>query len=395
MQNLFFYIKNKRITLALALVIILILSGVFAIWLKNYVSKMEYPVATIVKIQRIIKPPKPDEKKEHPKPLPFSMNDIKTKGCVADGLLSGYGNDTKNSIDLINRSNCKYLHRSIETWADTPDFKKVDKLMWDMKPGMIYGMFLAEALRKNAKYYFSDEDRYFDFSEMCRGHSDNRWGEHTCIPSFKKVEYREYLKYITRQAMDLGVQSFLFGQIYYQDPADDLEHSEIFDIVKDMRRYAEKKGIQIIVGAQTGSITNEKYLRLFDYIEGGVGVNSQGNIEDGPCWSRKESCWALLWNERFSSRANNVLLHLDWSGLSYDDMSVFSRMDQSTRIKTLKNLYSYFTSRNMGFMMPFLATINKNNNGCYGPMKRFYSPDIRYSCKDEDAINLILQGSNP
>jgi hypothetical protein len=133
-------------------------------------------------------------------------------------------------------------------------------------------------------------------------------------------------------------------------------------------------------------------LRLFDYIEGGVGVDSQGNIEDGPCWSRKESCWALLWNERFASKANNVLLHLDWSGLSYDDMSVFSRMDQSTRVKTLKNLYSYFTSRNMGFMMPFLATINKNNNGCYGPMKRFYSPDIRYSCKDEDAINGILSG---
>jgi hypothetical protein len=392
MRKLFFYLKNRKIPFFLAAIIILIMSGVFALWLGNYVSSVEYPVASVLKIQRIIKPPKPEEKKVHPKPLSFSMDDIKTKGCIADGLLSGYGNDTKNSINLINRSSCKYLHRSIETWANTPDFEKADKLMWDLKPGMIYGMFLAEALKKNAKYYFADEDRYFKFSEMCRGHSENRWGEHTCIPSFEKSEYREYLKYITRQAMDLGVQSFLFGQIYYQDPASDREHSEIFDIVKDMRKYADKKDIQIIIGAQTGSITNEKYLKLFDYIEGGVGVDSQGNIEGGPCWSRKESCWALLWNERFANKAKNVLLHLDWSGLLYDDMSVFARMDKDTRAKTLKNLYQYFTSKNMGFMMPYLATIHRQNGGCYGPMKRFYSPDNKYSCKDEDAINRILAG---
>jgi hypothetical protein len=391
MRNLFFYLKNKNISFLFAIIIILIISGIFIFWLINHVSKIKYPIA-VVKIQRIVRPPKPGEKKEHPKPLLFSMDDLKTKGCVADGLLSGYGNDTENSIVLINRSNCKYLHRSIETWADTPDFEKADELMWKLKPDVIYGMFIAEALRKNAEYYWPDKDRDFRFSDMCRGHTDGRWGEHTCIPSFEKEEYREYVKYITRRAMDLGVQSFLFGQIYLQDAAKDRDHSKIYGIVKDMRKYAEEKGIQIAIGAQTGSTTDEKYLRLFDYIEGGVGIDSQGNVENGPCLSRKESCWALLWNEKFKDRANNVIVHLDWSGLSYDDMSVFARMDQGTRINTLKNLYKKFTSQDVGFLMPYLATIHKENGGCHGPMKRFYSPDNKYSCKDEDAMKAILAG---
>jgi hypothetical protein len=392
MRNYFFYLKNKKIPFFLAAIIILILSGCFALGLRNYISKVEYPVASFPKIRRIVKPPKPGEKKDHPKPLPFSMSDIKTKGCVADGLLSGYGGSTKSSIALINRSNCRYLHRSIETWANPPDFEKVDKLMWDLKPDVIYGMFLAEAIRKNADYYYPEEERYFNFSKMCRSHSDNAYGEHTCIPDLEKKEYQEYLAFITHKAIDLGVQSFLFGQIYFQDTSGDRNNSKIFDIVKDIREYANWRGIQVVIGAQTGTITNEKYLRLFDYIEGGVGIDSGGNIEDGPCWSRKESCWALLWNERFASKANDVILHLDWSGLRNDDMSVFSRMDQATRAKTLKNLYQYFTSKNMGFMMPYLATINKNNGGCYGPMKRFYSPDNKYTCQDENVINNILSG---
>lgn len=392
MKKTFRYLKNKKVNFALACVVILIISGFFAVWFRHYSKNMKFESAKITKIEL---PPKPiivDGKKYHPKPKNFSMNDLKTKGCVADGILSGYGNDTENSIDLINRSSCVYLHRAIETWASPPDFEKADELMWEVKPGVIYGMFLAEAIKRNADYYYPDEDRHFDFGKMCRGHSDDAYGEHTCIPSFAKKEYREYLKYITRRAMDLGVQSFLFGQIYMQDPAKDRNHSEIFDIVEDMREYADEKGIQIVIGAQTGSITNEKYLRLFDYIEGGVGVDSNGNVEDGPCWSQKESCWALLWNDKFKSRANNVIVHLDWSGLRYDDMSVFARMDQETRIRTLKNLYKKFTSQDVGFLMPYLATIHKRNGGCYGPMKRFYSPDNKYSCQDEDAIKAVMEG---
>jgi hypothetical protein len=387
MRNPIFYLKNKKIPFFLAVIIILILSGCFALWLRNYVSKVNYPIA-VVKIQPVNKQIRPFIKKDRPKPGPFSMDKMKRQGCVADGILSGYGEDTDNSIAMINRSNCYYLHRALETWASPPDFGYAQQIMDKIKkPQMVYGMFIAEAIRENADYFYPEENRNFDFSAMCRKGSDNAWGEHTCRPNFANDEYRKYVKYITEEAMDLGIQSFLFGQIYYQEGGDQNYAKEI---VADMRKYAKKQGIQIAIGAQTGSIADEKYLRMFDYIEGGVGVNSEGNVEDGPCWSKKESCWALLWNDQFAKKANNVFLHLDWGGLLYDDMNTFARMDKDTRAKTLKNLYQYFTSKNMGFMMPYMATLHRQNGGCYGPKKRFYSADNKYTCQDEDAINTIL-----
>ena len=101
---------------------------------------------------------------------------------------------------------------------------------------------------------------------------------------------------------------------------------------------------------------------------------------------------ALLWHQRFKSRANNVFLHLDWSGIQSDDMSRFARMDSQTREKTLAYFYQYFTSQDMGFLMPMLAPLYKDNGGCKGPSKKFYSCSNEYTCKDEDFINRILQG---
>ena len=123
-----------------------------------------------------------------------------------------------------------------------------------------------------------------------------------------------------------------------------------------------------------------------------MGIDSNGNIENGPCLSRKGSCWALLWNKTFSEKANNVLLHLDWTGIMQDDLDVFARMNAEKRAQTLKNLYKYFTAKNMGFLMPYFGVLYKENGGCYGPKKGFYSPDKAYSCQDENVINGILSG---
>ncbi len=82
-------------------------------------------------------------------------------------------------------------------------------------------------------------------------------------------------------------------------------------IVKDIRDYAKKKGVDVIIGAQTGAITDPSYLGLFDYIEGGVGIDGNGNVENGPCLSWRGGCWALLWHNNFSNKAKNVLLYLD------------------------------------------------------------------------------------
>ncbi|HLN18752.1 MAG TPA: hypothetical protein VK255_01115 [Patescibacteria group bacterium] len=388
-KKIFIKADNYHISPKNTILIVLFFSILVGGAITYYSSRLDFPMPELAKIEK-----KPEVKKEEWKfkPQNFSMDEMKKRGCVADGILSDYGNDMDNSTSLINRSQCVYLHRALETWGAAPDFEKAKEIMQKIdKKHIIYGMFIAEAIDKKANFYWPEKERDFKFSDMCRGHTDNRWGEHTCIPSFNKEEYRDYLKVMTRQAMNLGIQSFMFGQIYLQDP-EDRDNSQIYDVVHDMRSYAKKNNLQIVIGAQTNNMTNKKYLDLFDYIEGGVGIDSGGNIENGPCLSTKGSCWALLWHPDYAGRAKNVFLHLDWSGIYYDDMSIFSRMDQATRIRTLKNLYQYFTGRNMGFMMPYLATINKDNGGCWGPKKRFYSPDNKYSCKDEDFLNDIFLG---
>jgi hypothetical protein len=327
------------------------------------------------------------------------MEIMKTKGCVADGLLTGSGGDTDALIESINRSQCQYLHRSIETWTNPPDFALVEANMKKIKNGkMIFSMFLAEAIGVNARYDYPDGSGRFDFPAMCRGGSENFWGPGTCKAYFGSEEYRKYLSYITKQAIDMDVQTFLFGQIYFQDSGDS-KKSLASDIVSEMRQYAKSKGKMIIIGAQTNDIDDPNYLKLFDYIEGGVGVDEKGNVENGPCYSKwwkkpGDRCWALLWNERFPSKANNIILNFDWSGLEYDDMSKFARMNKATREKTLENLHQLFSIKRVGFMMPFLAVVYRDNNGCYGPSKEYYSPANEYSCKDEDFMNGLLRKIN-
>jgi hypothetical protein len=331
--------------------------------------------------------------RENPRPpTPVDMDRLKRQGCVADGLLTEYNPDQGEYIQLINRSNCYYLHRAIETWLEPPDFEVIEKNIAQVaKPDLVWGMFLAEAIGTKDGYENEDTGHVFDFKEMCHNESMNDWGEHTCKPTFSSEEYRDYLKYTTRRAMDLGVQSFTFGQIYMQE-SDKRNYAP--EIVKAMRAYAEKKGIDVVIGAQTGSITDPKYLGLFDYIEGGVGIDSKGNVESGPCLSTRGSCWALLWNKKYSAHAKNVLLHLDWTGILSDDLDIFARMSADQRARTLENLHKKFTSQDMGFLMPYFGVLHTENGGCFGPKKRFYSPSNAYLCRDEDAIDKILLKEN-
>jgi hypothetical protein len=382
------------------LLVAIFIGGLF--WVHNEKIKKESYEAEMARIAKIVEEKRVVEEEtarksriienpiiiHRPKPNPVDMNRLKKQGCVADGLLSEYNPENEKFVELINRSNCYYLHRAIETWLTPPDFTTADYVMSQItKKDVVYGMFIAEAIDFRDEYFKDETGREFDFKQMCKEGSEDAWGPHTCKPKFSSKEYRDYIAYITHKAIDLGVQSFTFGQIYMQENA---EKDYAPRIVKDIRDYAKKKGVNIIVGAQTGTITDPEYLKLFDYIEGGVGIDSNGNVEDGPCLSRKESCWALLWHENFSSKVKNVLLYLDWSGIIYDDLDIFARMSAGKRAETLENLYQQFTAQNMGFLMPFFGVMDNNNGGCRGPKKKFYSPDNSYSCKDENVINAIL-----
>ena len=382
------FLKKKRFYIFTCIVLIVLAIGFSS---PKFIAKNE-PVPTFAM------PPFIEKKivKEEPQkiwPVP-DIQKMKTNGCVADGLLSGY-NRTSKDVKVAKNSKCYYFSRAIETWRDAPDFRKAQKIMNKIdRSDVMYGMFIAEALNKKEKYIYYTEDRRFDFSKMCKKGSKNFWGEHTCKPSFDKKEYRDYLKQITREAMDMGIQVFLFGQIYHQE--EDLDEPWAPAIIEDMRKYAKSKNMQIIIGAQTNDIDDPDYLRLFDFIEGGVGLHIDGTVEETPCfsrWYKKEGdwCWALLWNERFKNNAKNIFVHLDWSAVKGDDMSTFARMSTELRHQTLYNLYHKFNSQNIGFLMPIISPLPKDNGGCHGPRKSFYSPSMKYGCKDLDKINQIFQ----
>ena len=401
MNNDFNFHKNRpsllhsNIPFGVAIFIMLFLSGI-VIWgtldkAKNILEQNSHPAVFIEGSKANVMPEVKAEAEWNFVPGPISMSLIKNNGCVADGFLSGYGGKTTEMIKMINRSNCVYLHRALETWLRPPDFDKAVEIMRNVdKKQVVYGMFIAEAASMQKTYRDPIKDKKYHFSEMCREGTENQWGNGTCVPSIQNVEYRRYLQAVTHRAIDTGIQSFLFGQIKLQDEHPNFEETEIKKVLDDMRRYAKEKNVEVIIGAQTDDIVDEKYLRLFDYIEGGVGIDSQGQVENQACSSKFSSCWALLWDKQYSSRANNVLLHLDWSGFTWDDMSIFAKMPQDRRISTLTDLYQKFTVQNMGFMMPFLAVLNHDNEGCYGPNKNFYTPSQKYKCKDEGAINKIM-----
>lgn len=327
-------------------------------------------------------------------PAPPDLERVKRQGCVTDGLLNGWNGSAGRNVAMINRSECYYLHRAVETWLEAPDFDQIKKNLEKLeKEDRLIGMFLAEAIDKKADYFNRAREKDFDFAKMCRPGTNNFWGEHTCQPSFNREEYRQYVRQITEDAMDLGVQVFMFGQVFYQD---NLKNPDVGKVIKEMREYAEFKGMEILIGAQTNSIENEDYLRQFDFIEGGVGLNYNGTVEEGHCFSRYQTngegwCWALLWHEKYKSKANNVLVHLDWSGRAGDDMATFATMSKQARAKALENLYQKFVSQDVGFLLPMLAVLPPGNPGCHGKKDRYYSADERYTCQDEKVVNAIIK----
>ncbi len=390
---------RKKIPIAF---FVFIPTGALSVFLVFFSDEAESPETVPAPEPMVIEAPAPiaesvpEKEPLPPPPPPPSMERMKREGCVADGLLNGDFPKDGKTIDLVNRSKCYYLSRAIETWLEPPNWEDIDANRAKLREGFLSGMFIAEAIATKRNYRYPDEDRHFDFGDMCRDGSKNFWGEHTCKPSFTKEEYRKYLRFITRSAMDRDIQVFLFGQIYLQD-ANDLSETVVPEIIAEMRQYAAIRGMEIFIGAQTNDISDPKYLRLFDFIEGGVGIDPGGNIENGPCFSRwwkqeGDWCWGLLWHDRFAKNARNVFLHLDWSGKIGDDMSIFTRMDEKTRAATLRRLHSYFTGQDMGFLLPYLARLHVDNDGCYGPAQRYYTPDNRYECDDEDVMDEILSG---
>lgn len=332
------------------------------------------------------------------------MQKMKSKGCVYDGLLTPrYNSNFTESVEMLNRSGCQYIHRAVETWNISPDFTEIERRIKIIKEktgrDFIYGFFLAESIDITKRYYDPKTKRYFYYSKMCAPGTIGSWGKNTCKPTLQKKEYRDYVKAVMKRGIDIGIRDFTFGQIYYQDSGWRKDASLVRRLIGEIKSYAEKKGMEISIGAQTNTIDNEEYLRSFDYITGGIGQHSDGTIEKGnSCWSyyreRNGYCWALLWNEKYKNRANNVFVYLDWNNSYSDDIHRFTRMEKEKRAEFLAGAYDFFLWRRVGFLLPLGAVLGNVGSGCYGPSREFYSASQKYSCQDEIAINNILNGGD-
>ncbi len=309
--------------------------------------------------------------------------------------------DSQEYFDMLDRSECAYLHRAIDSWDQPPDFSYVQESVSRVQG--VYGMFIAEAINVTARYYFPIEARYFDFEAMCGEGTVGSFGPGTCIPSLGTEEYRKYALFIAEEAIDLGVQDILFGQVYLQDTHLN-ETQRMLDLI---RGYACSTGKTVLIGGQTNSIRDEAYLRNFDYVTGGLGLLPDGGIESANCSSQYSGfCWALLWHDQWRSRVNNVLIVLDWAAYE-DEIHRFARLERLERAEVLNEAHTILSGMGVGFIMPFRVLLNDGSHNttgaidnCYGYNEWMYSPSSSYThvhgCRDEHAINSILStGSLP
>ncbi len=161
-MNIKYLLKKKRFYAVCCVALAISFVGFFS---PKFIAKNE-------QIPTFAMPPHIEKKTTNPKPVkiwePPKMEKMKTNGCVADGLLSGY-NKTSKDISVVKKSNCYYLSRAIETWLEAPDFQKAQKIMDKIgRDDVLYGMFIAEAINKKEKYLYYKENRRFDFSKMCK-----------------------------------------------------------------------------------------------------------------------------------------------------------------------------------------------------------------------------------
>jgi len=66
-------------------------------------------------------------------------------------------------------------------------------------------------------------------------------------------------------------------------------------------------------------------------------------------------------------------------------------MSREKREETLRYLDKYFEKKNVGFLMPMVTVLPKENGGCHGDSRKYYTSDNKYSCRDEGVINELLK----
>lgn len=318
------------------------------------------------------------------------MSRLKYQSCMFDGLLTDPVEASYD--DLLARSACAALPRAIETWAKPPNFEQIQNRIQQIAVKTAhrdfdFGMFIAEAVSLDQRY--ADEyGNAFDFAKMCNPGTVGHWGANTCIPGLMNEEYRRYVLFISKRAIDLGARNILFGQSGHQDPTQVLP-----EVVSEIRAYANSKNQTVLIGQQPNGHQPESYLKAFDFIVGPVYVDIDASQ---PCVSGQyPNCQAVLHHPDVVGRAHNVIAEIDWASVVDDDAHKFARKTAAERQAFLIRTVQELRARNVGFNLPFRLWLTGDTSGthCFGPNPWNYSPDKNFGCKDEDVINAILNGT--
>lgn len=364
-----------------------------------------------------------------PKAASVLIEELKTNGCMWAGLVDAHPDihlpsELPIQINTLKRSNCKHLFRAIDTWDHAPNFVSIRNTIRSIREqtgrDFIYNMSIGEHINPSVMgtytYLENGVEKTFNFQDMCStvlpGNTSG------CIPSFRQPEYLRYVKYIMRQAIDIGVHEFIFGNINKQEDINTtMDSSTVFvapEILQEIRAYAASKNVSILIGMQGVITFPSSYVSLFDFVVAPLYQYTDGSFGDEACSARNRDfadndennpnliyCSGIAWwnNAMYLAKANNVIVELDWFSATYDDVHIFTRMNDATKTKLLTDAYGYFKnhqSGKLGFLMPFMMPIGGQSLGdeCYGPHPYSYAASQEYThsraCKDEDIISSIL-----
>lgn len=349
---------------------------------------------------------------------------MKNYGCSWDGLLwdgpdeiwhGGLGN-YNDYLAVLGRSGCKFLSRSIEDWDSPPNFNTVQQRMNQIQgatgKSYIYSLNIAEAVPCTGSYFDPITSQNLDFSKMVVSNdpSGSYYGGATCVPSFHNAEYLKYVTSITQQAIDIGVQDFIFGGMDLQESQQLVKTNGTFvagqsadtswltapvfpQIFAQMRSYAYSKGKNIAIGCQLPSppaINNYPYLHFCDYKYVPL---LTGNFNE--------------WGNTSETSQTNIIADFEWWGEnsgSSDDIITIAKMSQPDRDSFIFGKMDYFRNQlqgSAGLLLPYIEPIQTQPSitgsaYCHGPgsadgTQSNFSPSNSY-CRDEDVFNDALAG---
>ena len=132
-------------------------------------------------------------------------------------------------------------------------------------------------------------------------------------------------------------------------------------VIADIRAYAASKGVPAAIGAQTGDQRNGLTSRILIMSQESprrVGTGLWKAVPVHRDISDNSRCFALLWDPRYTSVANQRAdPFFDWNGSADDDLHRFAGMTQDAWAKFLKDTYAFFKAKNIGFLPVFYVVI--------------------------------------